>query len=71
MFAITRTSSLLARHKRVDLRNVWTNEAASFTPWLAQDESLKPLAETLGLDLALKVSSRAQAHSEPTFCAKR
>lgn len=41
----------VARLMPVDLREVWPNEAASFTPWLA--ENLDGLSEALGIDLEL------------------
>ena len=41
----------LGRLLRVELRTVWTNEPAEFTPWLAEPENLKILGETLGLEL--------------------
>ncbi len=39
----------VARLMTVDLREVWPNEAADFTPWLA--ENLDGLGEALGIDL--------------------
>ena len=36
---------------RVDLRQVWENEAGDFTPWLARPENIALLGETLGLEL--------------------
>lgn len=39
----------LGRLMSVDLREVWPSEPYSFTPWLAQPESLQFLAESLGL----------------------
>ena len=41
----------LGRLEQVEVRNVWTNEALEFTPWLAQPENLEVLGETLGLSL--------------------
>ncbi|MXX94677.1 MAG: hypothetical protein F4039_04470 [Gammaproteobacteria bacterium] len=43
--------SELGRLEQVDVRTVWTNEASEFTPWLARQENLKILGETLGLSL--------------------
>lgn len=43
--------------ERVDLREVWSNEAQDFTPWLAK--SLDKLGEALGLDLELRSAEAA------------
>jgi Domain of unknown function (DUF4268) len=39
----------LGRLRTVDLREVWPSEPQSFTPWLAQEDNLQFLAETIGL----------------------
>ena len=39
----------LGRLERVDLGTVWKNEATGFTPWLAREENLQILGDTLGL----------------------
>ena len=39
----------LARIERVNLRDVWSNEAAGFTPWL--QKNIDQLGEALGMDL--------------------
>ncbi|GMU80964.1 MAG: hypothetical protein AMXMBFR47_08350 [Planctomycetota bacterium] len=48
------SSNRLGRMERVDLRQVWQKEAGHFTPWLAGEENLALLADTLGLDLELE-----------------
>ena len=45
----------LGRLKRIDdLREVWKTEAQDFTPWLAKEENLTLLGETLNLELELE-----------------
>ena len=46
----------LGRLERVELRGVWPNEATDFTPWLAEEENLSILAETLNMELELEGS---------------
>lgn len=41
----------LARLTKVELREQWKDEAKDFTPWLAAEENISLLAETLGLEL--------------------
>lgn len=43
----------LGRLERVQLREAWDNEATSFTPWLAQEENLSVLSDTLEMDLSV------------------
>ena len=35
----------------VDLREYWENEAIDFTPWLAEEENISLLGESIGIDL--------------------
>jgi hypothetical protein len=35
------TTKSLGNLRRVDLREVWDNEAGSFAPWLAQEDNIK------------------------------
>lgn len=44
----------LGRLEKVDLREVWTSEATNFTPWLAREENLRLLGETIGIELELE-----------------
>ena len=46
----------LGRLERIDLRKVWANESANFTPWLAKEENLKVLAEAIGIELELEAT---------------
>lgn len=38
----------------VDVRSYWTNEAADFTPWLAQESNIAKLGEAIGLELEVE-----------------
>jgi hypothetical protein len=44
----------LGRLTKVNLREAWTSESVGFTPWLAREENLVLLGETIGLDLELE-----------------
>ena len=46
--------SELGRLQQVDLREVWETEAQDFTPWLAKEENLSVLANTLRMELELE-----------------
>ncbi|MEW5926549.1 MAG: DUF4268 domain-containing protein [Gemmatimonadota bacterium] len=48
----------LGRLERVSLREVWTSEATEFTPWLAQDENLALLGDSIGLELELEAQEK-------------
>jgi hypothetical protein len=48
----------LGRLQRVPLREVWKSESGDFTPWLAREENLRLLGETIGLDLELESRER-------------
>ena len=48
----------LGRLERVDLRVAWISEWSDFTPWLAQPENLKLLAETVGIDLEFEAQEK-------------
>jgi len=44
---------------RVDLREIWTSEAVHFAPWLAREENLAVLADTLGMELELEAQEKS------------
>ena len=43
---------------QVDLRKVWNDESRDFTPWLARDDNLALLGETIGIDLELEAQEK-------------
>lgn len=49
----------LGRLERVDLREVWESEAGHFTPWLARDENLRLLAQTIEMDLEMDSTEKS------------
>lgn len=44
----------LSRLERVPLRTFWLDEARDFTPWLAGEENIALLGETIGVDLEVQ-----------------
>ena len=52
------TNGSLARLQKVDLRDIWVSESSNFTPWLATEENLELLSETLDLDLELEAQEK-------------
>jgi hypothetical protein len=48
----------LGKLERVDLRNVWPTEDRDFTPWLARQDNLELLAETIGMELELEAQEK-------------
>lgn len=49
----------LGKLVRIELRDIWQSESSHFTPWLAREENLLTLGETLGLELELEAQERA------------
>lgn len=52
------TQHSLGRLERVDLREVWQSEPGDFTPWLAGEENLALIGETVGLELELEAQEK-------------
>jgi hypothetical protein len=48
----------LGRMRPVDVRTLWQIEAGDFTPWLATEENLMLLGETVGLELELEAQEK-------------
>ena len=44
--------------EQVSLREVWLSEPGDFTPWLATNENVSLLADTLGLDLEVEAQEK-------------
>jgi hypothetical protein len=51
-------ASALGRLSQIDVREVWSSEAVGFTPWLAQEENLQLLAETIKMQLILEAKEK-------------
>ena len=44
----------LGRLEKVDLREVWADEAGDFTPWLAGEENIALLSDAIDMDLEVE-----------------
>lgn len=44
---------LLGKIKRIEIREIFKDEARDFTPWLAKEENLSLLSEEIGVDIKL------------------
>ena len=53
--------NILGRLQKVDLREIWRTEDQHFTPWLAREENLSILAETLAMELELEAEENAKS----------
>lgn len=49
----------LGRLEKLDLRTYWKKEATDFTPWLAKEENIQLLSDTIGIEL--EVQSQEQS----------
>jgi hypothetical protein len=55
---MTTNSNNLGRLERVDLRDIWESEAGDFTPWLAQEDNIALLGQTIGIDLEVEAQEK-------------
>ena len=44
---------MLGKLEKVDIRNIWKNEATDFTKWLACEENLSALGDEIGISISL------------------
>lgn len=61
----------LGKVERVNLRAAWPNEASHFTPWLASEEGLELLQETLDMDLEVEATEKFVGPFKADILAKR
>ena len=48
----------LGRLERIELRDIWRTEDQDFTPWLAREENISLMADTLGLELEVEAQEK-------------
>ncbi len=48
----------LGKLEKIELRNIWTSESEHFTPWLAREDNLKLLGDTIGIELELEAQEK-------------
>jgi hypothetical protein len=48
----------LGRLKQVPVREFWRHEASDFTPWLAREDNIALLSETVGLELMVEAQEK-------------
>lgn len=56
---MSKPKNVLGRLERVDLKDAWDSEALDFTPWLASEDNLPILGDTLHMDLELEGQERS------------
>ncbi len=60
----------LGRLEKLDLRTYWKRESTDFTPWLAQEENIQLLSETIGIELEVQSQEEAWELLVQTFFAR-
>ena len=46
----------LGKLEKVDLRDYWADEAKDFTPWLAKENNIEELSNTIGIDIEVEAT---------------
>ena len=50
---------MLGKLEKVDLDQIWKNEAYNFTPWLGLKENLELIGNTIGIELELEAQEKS------------
>ncbi|MFH1923833.1 MAG: hypothetical protein ABIP48_28575 [Planctomycetota bacterium] len=58
----------LGRLEPIDLRTVWNSEADDFTPWLATEDNLALLGDTIGLELEFEAQEKNVGPFRADWC---
>ncbi len=61
----------LGKVQRIDVRSAWMNEASHFTPWLASEEGMELLQETLDMELEVEATEKFVGPFKADILAKR
>lgn len=61
----------LGKMQRVNVREAWLNEASHFTPWLASEEGMELLQDTLDVDLEVEATEQFVGPFKADILAKR
>ena len=64
------SSSTLVSLVKADLSDIWQAEASDFTPWLATEENMEILDDTLGITLELEAQERSVGRFVQTSFAR-
>lgn len=51
-------NTVLGKLEKVNLRRIWETEAGEFTPWLAREENIRLLGDTIGLELEVEAQEK-------------
>jgi len=62
--------SELGRLMPVSLREFWSDESSEFTPWLAKEDNLKLLGDTIGIELEYEAQEKDVGPFRPISCVR-
>lgn len=58
------------RMVKVDLRKIWEDEAGDFTPWLAREENITLLGDTIGLEIEAEEEEKSVGNYQADIMAR-